>query len=167
MFINTHVANQRSSRPQARILIATPNRNEYLTTNINTNTNTNVPSSPYKPSSIDAAPPSYIEATTPGLYTGASFSGEGARLLSFDEYTDEEGGEKWYQRGFRGRRSGGKHWSKKGWVRRMVAVVVVGLLVVGFVWALAAGREGGGWKVRVEISIQEDDFVGEKHQLVS
>ena len=119
MFINTQVANQRS-RP-----LITITQYPYDA------------SAPVVGSPVGQdEPPSYIEATTPGLYTGATFDGEGARLLASDGYAGngESGGEKWYQR----RVVKGVHWSKKGWFKRTATVLAVGLLAIMLVVTLAA-----------------------------
>ncbi|EUC34043.1 hypothetical protein COCCADRAFT_36202 [Bipolaris zeicola 26-R-13] len=71
MYIDTAAANSRSMRPQ--IIISPSPYNERST--------------PLLESFIgqtSEAPPTYLEATTPGLYTSRQSRGEGARLLSFD-----------------------------------------------------------------------------------
>ncbi|KAF1935298.1 hypothetical protein EJ02DRAFT_439344 [Clathrospora elynae] len=69
MFIDTANANSRSSRPQ--VIISPSPYNERSTPLLETFVG-------------QEAPPTYLEATTPGLYTSRLSGEEGARLLSFD-----------------------------------------------------------------------------------
>lgn len=74
MYIDTATANTQSSRPH---VIVTPSRNPSPY---------NDSHSPRLEASIPqgAPPPTYLEATTPGLSTARLSGDEGARLLSFD-----------------------------------------------------------------------------------
>jgi len=72
MFIDTENANSRSSRPQ---VIISPRTSPY-----------NESSTPYlEPvASEERPPPTYLEATTPGLYSSRISDDQGARLLGDD-----------------------------------------------------------------------------------
>jgi hypothetical protein len=121
MFIDTANANTRSLRPQ---IIISP--------------------SPYDDGSAplletavgqDAPPPSYLEATTPGLFTSRMSGEEGARLLSLDgrEARDAAHKEEQY-----GRRSLRQRYLKKPWMKCVVSVLVVMFLAVMLALMLAA-----------------------------
>lgn len=71
MFIDTATANNRSSRPQ---IVVSPHTSPY-----------NDSATPLLETFVgQEPPPTYLEATTPGLYTSRLSGEEGARLLSFD-----------------------------------------------------------------------------------
>lgn len=126
MFIDTTTANTHPSRPH----IALSPRN----------------SSPYNDSQTPLletfvgqdAPPTYLEATTPGLYETRLSGEEGARLLSFDgrEARDARGKEDKYRR-----RSLREKCLKKKWARWIAGVVLVGVLAALGAAALAAKRD--------------------------
>ena len=72
MYIDTVTANSRSSRPQ--VIISPSPYNDSLEPEMDA----------FVGQSSDVPPPTYLEATTPGLYTSRLSGEEGARLLSFD-----------------------------------------------------------------------------------
>lgn len=71
MFIDTATANNWSGRPQTVISDRTSPYNESSTPILETFVGQD-------------APPTYLEATTPGLYSSRLYGEEGTRLLSFD-----------------------------------------------------------------------------------
>lgn len=82
MFIDTIVANSRSRQPQA--VIDSQHTASY--------TESRTPLLDENPDSQDA-PPTYLEATTPGLYYGRPSGDEGATLLNREEeqrYKEDE-----------------------------------------------------------------------------
>jgi hypothetical protein len=115
MFIDTANANSRSARPQ--VIISPAQR-----------------TSPYNESSTPLletfvgqdAPPTYLEATTPGLYSARLSDDQGARLLAEGdrEARDAAIKEEKY------RRKGLRQWTAKWWVRWAAAVVAITLLAV-------------------------------------
>ncbi|KAI8936675.1 hypothetical protein NX059_007070 [Plenodomus lindquistii] len=113
MYIDTATANTRSSRPQ---IIITPSRNS--------SPYNNEPQTPLLETFVgqDAVPPpSYLEATTPGLYTARLSGEEGARLLSFDggEARNATFKEEQYSR-----RSLRQQCLKKTWLKMVVGLVL-------------------------------------------
>ncbi|CAE7013923.1 hypothetical protein HRS9139_02300 [Pyrenophora teres f. teres] len=72
MFIDTATANSRSSRPQ--VIISPSPYNDGVEPEMDA----------FVGQASDVPPPTYLEATTPGLYTSRLSGEEGARLLSFD-----------------------------------------------------------------------------------
>src|SRR3982750_1012709 len=109
MFIDTEAANSRSSRPQ--IIISPSPYNDSSTPLLETFVGQD-------------APPSYLEATTPGLYTSRLSEEQGARLLSSEgrEANDAKLKEEKY-----GRKSLREQCLKRkclNWVRAVLAVVI-------------------------------------------
>ena len=121
MFIDTAAANNRSSRPQ--IIISPSPYNEHSTPLLET---------------LDGqrdAPPSYLEATTPGLYTSRLSGEEGARLLSFDgrEARDATFKEDQYSQ-----RSLRQQCLRKTWLKLVAAVLAVMFMAAMMALMLAA-----------------------------
>ncbi|KAH7082427.1 hypothetical protein FB567DRAFT_531254 [Paraphoma chrysanthemicola] len=122
MFIDTANANSRSARP--RTVIAPESR-----------------TSPYNESSTplletfvgQEAPPTYLEATTPGLYSARLSDDQGARLLAEG---DREAGDAAVKED-KYRRKGLRQWTAKWWVRWAAALVFITLLAI-FLAAIAA-----------------------------
>lgn len=85
MFIDTANANSRSSRPQ---IIISPHNSDRA--------------SPYNDSQTplmetfvgQEAPPTYLEATTPGLYSSRLSSDQGARLLGSGDRAEQDAAQK-------------------------------------------------------------------------
>ncbi|KAF2845882.1 hypothetical protein T440DRAFT_407073 [Plenodomus tracheiphilus IPT5] len=125
MFIDTATANTRSSRPQ---IIITPSRE--------TSPYNNDSQTPLLETFVgqDAPPPTYLEATTPGLYTARLSGEEGARLLSFDgrQARDATFKEEQYSR-----RSLRQQCLKKKWLK-LVAGLILFILLVAMLAALLA-----------------------------
>jgi hypothetical protein len=121
MYIDTVTANSRSSRPQ---IIISPS--PY-----------NGRSMPLLETSVGEqdAPPSYLEATTPGLYTSRLSGEEGTRLLSFDgrEMRDATFKEEQYSR-----RSLRQQCLKKTWLKAVGTVLAVMFLAAMLALMLAA-----------------------------
>jgi hypothetical protein len=122
MYIDTVTANSRSSRPQ--VIISPTPYNEHSTPLLETVVRQQ-----------DAPPPSYLEATTPGLYTSRLSGEEGARLLSFDgrEARDATFKEEQYSR-----RSLRQQCLKKTWLKLVGAVLAVMFLAAMMALMLAA-----------------------------
>ena len=121
MFIDTAAANSQSSRPQ--IIVSPSPYNESSTPLLETIVGQ------------QDAPPSYLEATTPGLYTSRLSGEEGARLLSFDgrEARDATLKEEQYSR-----QSLRQQYLKKTWLKLVAAVLAVMFLAVMMALMLAA-----------------------------
>ncbi|KAF1834739.1 hypothetical protein BDW02DRAFT_588639 [Decorospora gaudefroyi] len=121
MYIDTVSANSRSLRPQ--IIISPSPYNEHAEPLLET------------VNGDDAPPPTYLEATTPGLYSSRLSREEGARLLSLDgrEARDAAFKEEQY-----GRRSLRQHCHKKTWLKFIVAVLVVMFLAAMMALMLAS-----------------------------
>lgn len=83
MFIDTAAANERSRQSQP-----------FISSNIVPYTELQTPLLEESFNSHDA-PPTYLEATTPGLYYGRSSDDEGAALLNCDEQVNKEGAHTW------------------------------------------------------------------------
>lgn len=87
MFIDTETANSRFSRPQ--VIVSDRRTSPY-----------NERSTPLlEPFVGQDAPPTYLEATTPGLYSARLSAEEGARLLSSGERESQDAQQKENQYG--------------------------------------------------------------------
>jgi hypothetical protein len=121
MFIDTATANTRSLRPQ--VIISPSPYNDGSTPLLETAVGQDVP------------PPSYLEATTPGLFTSRMSGEEGARLLSLD---GREARDVAYKEEQYGRRSLRQRCLRKPWRKLVVSVLVVMFLAVMLALMLAA-----------------------------
>lgn len=127
MFIDTANANSRSSRPQIVISSGnTPSR-----------------TSPYNESSTpllepfvaeERPPPTYLEATTPGLYSSRLSDDQGARLLADGE---REAGDATVKEEQYRNRSLRAQCTTRRWVRWIPAIAFI-LLLAGSLAAMAA-----------------------------
>lgn len=109
MFIDTATANNRTPRPQ---IVVSPHTSPY-----------NDSSTPLLETFVgQEPPPTYLEATTPGLYTSRLSGEEGARLLSFDgrEAQDAAYKEEQYRR-----KSLREQCLKRTWVRWTAAILAI------------------------------------------
>jgi hypothetical protein len=122
MYIDTASANSRSSRPQ--IIIEPSPYNDRSTPLMEAFVG-------QEAAREERPPPSYLEATTPGLYTSRLSGEEGARLLSFDgrEARDATFKEEQY-----GRRSLRQQCFKKTWLK--VVGTIFGMMLVSAMLAL-------------------------------
>ncbi|RAR03305.1 hypothetical protein DDE83_008274 [Stemphylium lycopersici] len=121
MYIDTATANSRSWRPQ--IVISPSPYNERST--------------PLLEPAVEQeseAPPSYLEATTPGLYTSRLSGEEGARLLSFD---GREARDATFKEDQYGKRSLRQHCMKKAWFKLLATILSV-MLVAAMLALMAA-----------------------------
>ncbi|EOA90031.1 uncharacterized protein SETTUDRAFT_145497 [Exserohilum turcica Et28A] len=122
MYIDTATANSRSARPQIIISPSFPHDG----------------SSPLLETFIgqDAeAPPSYLEATTPGLYTSRQSGEEGARLLSFDGRRARDATFKEDQYA---RQSLWKRCIRSPWFRLLAAMIVFLMIIIMMILMAAA-----------------------------
>jgi hypothetical protein len=121
MYIDTATANSRSLRPQ--ITIEPSPYNDRSTPLLETHVE--------READTERPPPSYLEATTPGLFTSRLSGEEGARLLSFDgrEARDATFKEEQY-----GRRSLRQQCLKKTWLK--VLGTVLGMMLLSAMLAL-------------------------------
>jgi hypothetical protein len=134
MFIDTTTANSRSPRP--RIIISPRTSSPYNDT-----------STPVLETFVGQdAPPTYLEATTPGLYSSRLSGEEGARLLSFDgrEARDATLKEEKYRR-----KSLREQCLKKKALKWVAAVVAVVALAAMLAAMLAAVARRGDKQVRI------------------
>jgi hypothetical protein len=123
MFIDTATANSRSSRPQIIISPRTSPHHEQSTPLLGTFVGQD-------------APPSYLEATTPGLYSSKLSDDQGARLLVSDggrEAKDAASKEEKYRR-----KRLRDQCSKLRWMKWVAAVLVIVLLAAVLAVMLAA-----------------------------
>lgn len=151
MFIDTATANTRSARPY--IVVEPDHVSSHCVSPHHT--------SPYNDSQTPLvetfinqdAPPSYLEATTPGLYTGRLSGEEGARLLSFDgrEPRDTTFKEEQYRR-----RRLRDQCLKKRWLKGIAAIVVVVAISALGALALAAVTARRNAQVRSAVGEKED-----------
>lgn len=121
MYIDTATANSRSLRPQI-IIEPTPYNDRstpLLEAFINQETDNERP------------PPSYLEATTPGLISSRLSGEEGARLLSFDGREARDA--RFKEEQYRGR-SLRKQCLKKTWLK--VAGTILAMMLVSAMLAL-------------------------------
>lgn len=123
MYIDTANANTRSSRPQIIVTpshVSSPYNNDSETPLLETFVGQDAP-----------PPPTYLEATTPGLYNARLSGEEGARLLSFDgrQARDATFKEEQYRRSFC------QQWLKNKW-SKMVAGLVISIIVVAILAAI-------------------------------
>lgn len=113
MFIDTANANSRSSRPQ---VIISPRTSPY-----------NESSTPFLEPPVEQGPPppTYLEATTPGLYSSRLSDDQGARLLGDGgrEASDAAYKEEQYRR--RGLRA---QCTATRWVRWIAAIIAIAML---------------------------------------
>lgn len=136
MYIDTANANTRSSRPQIIVTpshVSSPYNNDSETPLLETFVGQDAP-----------PPPTYLEATTPGLYNARLSGEEGARLLSFDgrQARDATFKEEQYRRSFC------QQWLKNKW-SKMVAGLVISIIVVAILAAiLTAGSTRKDKQVR-------------------
>ncbi|KAI4681700.1 uncharacterized protein J4E84_007295 [Alternaria hordeiaustralica] len=132
MYIDTASANSRSSRPQITIEPSpyndrsTPLMEAFVGQEAGTD---------------ERPPPTYLEATTPGLYTSRLSGEEGARLLSFDgrEARDASYKEEQY-----GRRSLRSQCLKKTWLKvvgTVLAMMLVSAMLALMVAAVSVRRD--------------------------
>ena len=127
MFIDTTSANKILSRPR---IVVSPRTSPY-----------NDSSTPLLETFFGQdAPPSYLEATTPGLYTSRLSEEQGARLLSADgrEAKDAKGKEEKYQR-----RSYRNKCLRKTWPKLVGAALAVMMLTALPVMLLTAKPADG------------------------
>jgi hypothetical protein len=140
MFIDTANANSRSARPQISI---SPRR-----------------TSPYNESSTpllvpfvgqDPPPPTYLEATTPGLFSSRLSDDQGARLLAdgdreASDASDKE--DKYRKRGLR------TQCTSRTWVRWVPAIAFIIILAAMLIAMAAAVSVRGTKQVRlIEIEV--------------
>jgi hypothetical protein len=121
MYIDTAAANSRSMRPQ--IIISPSPYNERST--------------PLLENFIGQAaeaPPTYLEATTPGLYSSRQSGGEAARLLSFD---GREARDATFKEDQYARRSLRQRCLKKTWFKLLAAILSF-MFVVAMLALMAA-----------------------------
>ncbi|KAG9186278.1 hypothetical protein G6011_02834 [Alternaria panax] len=121
MYIDTAAANSRSSRPQ--FIIEPSPYNERSTPLLEASVN--------QEAEADRPPPSYLEATTPGLFTSRLSGEEGARLLSFDGREARDA--RFKEEQYRGR-SLRQQCLKKTWLK--VAGTILGMMLVSAMLAL-------------------------------
>lgn len=127
MYIDTATANTRSSRPQLTIASSrdsSPYNNDSQTPLLETFVDQEA-----------APPPTYLEATTPGLYTARLSGEEGARLLSFDgrQARDATFKEEQYSR-----RNLRQQCLKKTWFKTVAGLMIFIVLVAMLAAMLAA-----------------------------
>lgn len=133
MFIDTATANSRSSRPQ--IVISgrtTPRTSPY-----------NESQTPLLETFVgQAAPPSYLEATTPGLYSSRLSNDQGARLLASDGEREAEHAalkEEQYRS-----RSAGDQWTKAKclkWAAAGFAIIMLAAILSVMAAAVSVRRD--------------------------
>lgn len=130
MFIDTANANSRSSRPQVTISSRTSPYNESSTPSL-------------EPPMDHAPPPTYLEATTPGLFSSRLSEDQGARLLADGdrEARDATNKEEQYRR--RGLRT---QCTNRRWVRWIPAFAFIILLAIMLAAMAAAVSVRGGNK---------------------
>ena len=121
MFIDTATANSRSSRPQIIISPRTSPYNDSQTPLLETFVGQD-------------APPTYLEATTPGLYSSRLSNDQGARLLSGGEREARDAAQKEEQY----RRKTRSEQFTKGKCLKLVAAVLAVLILGAALTALAA-----------------------------
>lgn len=122
MFIDTANANSRSSRPQ---IIISPRTSPY-----------NESSTPFLEPTVaqEQPPPTYLEATTPGLYSSRLSDDQGARLLADGDREERDAASKEEQ--YR-RRSLRSQCTTRRWVRWIPAIAFI-LILAGSLAAMAA-----------------------------
>jgi hypothetical protein len=140
MYIDTATANSRSSRPQ--IIIEPSPYNDRSTPLLEAFVNQEV--------ETEVPPPSYLEATTPGLFTSRLSGEEGARLLSLDgrEARDATSKEEQY-----GRRSLRQQCLKKTWLK--VVGTVLAMMLVSATLALMVAAVSVRRDRQVSVTCQE------------
>lgn len=116
MLIDTEAANNRSREPQ--IVITSRYASQY------TESQTRLLEEPVYANDV---PPTYLEATTPGLYYGRSSGDEGATLLNCEEqrYKDDTYSGRSFRRSLRTK------WTK--WLGVLMLIVFVLAAGVGFI----------------------------------
>ncbi|KAH8708544.1 hypothetical protein GQ44DRAFT_690874 [Phaeosphaeriaceae sp. PMI808] len=121
MFIDTATANGRSVRPR---IVISPRTSPY-----------NETSTPLLETFVgQEPPPTYLEATTPGLYSSRLSEDQGARLLTDGDREARDAAikeDKYRRRGLKGQCSAGR-WAK------LVAALLAILIIFGAVVAMAA-----------------------------
>lgn len=122
MYIDTAAANSRSRQPQ---IVTSP---QYAN-------QSREPHRPLPDDSLDAcdAPPTYLEATTPGLYYGRPSGEEGANLLNGEEqgYKQDEYGKRSFRQRLR------TEWTK--WLG--ICMLVVFVLTAGVAFTTSARKD--------------------------
>lgn len=134
MFIDTSTANSRSSKPQ---IIISPHTSPY-----------HGQSTPLvKAFVVQDAPPSYLEATTPGLYSSRLSDDQGARLLASEGAREAKDAalkeEKYRQTNIR------DQCIRLAWLKWVAAVVAILLLAAVLAVMLAAVTVRSDKQVRV------------------
>jgi len=130
MFIDTVTANSRSSRPQ--VTISPSPYNDGVEPEMDA----------FVGQASDVPPPTYLEATTPGLYTSRLSGEEGARLLSFDgrEARDARYKEDQYgRRTFRSQCCMKRNWIK--WLGLLLGIMMLSAMLALMLAAVAVRND--------------------------
>jgi hypothetical protein len=138
MFIDTANANSRSSRPPVTISSRTSPYNESSTPFL-------------EPPVEPIPPPTYLEATTPGLFSSRLSEDQGARLLADGEREERDATNKEEQYRRRGLRT---QCTNRKWVRWIPAFAFIFLLAIMLIaMAAAVSVRDGNKQVRTTIPI--------------
>jgi hypothetical protein len=149
MFIDTANANSRSSRPQIIISVRPSPR-----------------TSPYNESSTpllepfvgqDPPPPTYLEATTPGLFSSRLSDDQGARLLADG---DREAGDAVIKEDQYRKQSLRAQCATRRWVRWIPAIAFLVMLAGSLVAMAAAVSVREAKHVRIEASNSQPGLIG-------
>jgi hypothetical protein len=135
MFVDTAAANNRSRRPQ---VVISP---QYATQYRESETPL------LETAELEDAPPTYIEATTPGLYYGRPSGDEGATLLSHNQqgYKEDAYSRLSFRQSLRAR------WMK--WLGILMLLVFVFAAGVAFTTTARKDKQVRNTKVEIRINL--------------